>query len=300
MSADQISTFKVKQALHVASLITAQGMINSRQTPREVDWFYNHLGIDAYYFLSTPPASIADHIQSIYAGKILAITSRRDQDFELRTETDDSAMFALRSNPPANLDQTMWMEESIEERYLQEGRQSSPVNINAMWRVHGYRSSGTVSPTIPVHLRFYFLQRPCFPVHDSLLSSNNQLQSISDVSFYKRTSLKTHALYWSMIQEAVVQLHAVVRLVETRILGELRIVIAYAHGSTHNLFSSLTPLFYSNGLYATKVLNCFTRGFTFVVNNCHVEFISEICRVVCQWSQDHFLLPACIACIRHA
>jgi NAD-specific glutamate dehydrogenase len=50
---EQIQVFKSKQALHVASLISAQGLVHSRMVLKEVDWFYHFLGIDDFYFLTT-------------------------------------------------------------------------------------------------------------------------------------------------------------------------------------------------------------------------------------------------------
>ena len=40
----------------------------------EVDWFYNHLGIDNTYFLSETPDAISDHVLALYSAKLLAYT----------------------------------------------------------------------------------------------------------------------------------------------------------------------------------------------------------------------------------
>ena len=54
-------------------------MVNSKQLHQEVDWFYKQLGLDDFFFLSTPAVTIASHIQSIYAGKILAVCAHQEQ-----------------------------------------------------------------------------------------------------------------------------------------------------------------------------------------------------------------------------
>lgn len=194
--------------------------------------------------------------------KCIVVAPLLIQDFELRSESPDAAMFALRSDPPADLHKTQCLEQFIEDKYLHEGVHLAAAHVDALWRVHSYRSTGAVAANSDVHLNFYFVQRPTFPPPDALLISvAPALQSISDVSFFKRASPKTHALYWSMLQESVAQLHPVVRLVSTRVVGEMRLVVAYSHGSTHSLFSSLSALFYANGLYSTKVPHDFDSRF---------------------------------------
>lgn len=261
MTREQIQKFKAQQSLHVASLISAQGLVHARHVLREVDWFYNKLGIDDFYFLSTKSEGISSHIQSIYAGKILAVTSGQEQEFELKFETADSAMFALRSDPSTDTAATIKLEEAIENRYLHEGLQPSPLNFDSMWRINMYRSAGTVAANVPVQLRFYFLVRPNFPASGATFLHESRLQAISDISFFRNTSSKTHQLYDLMIQEAVSQLHPVVRVQETQVRGEMRLVVAYAHGSTNSLFSSLNTLFFKNGLFANKkYLESFANG----------------------------------------
>ena len=54
----------------------------------------SRLGIDDFYFFTTPADYIAQHIQSIYAGKILAVCSSDPEktDFHFKMETKQLGM----------------------------------------------------------------------------------------------------------------------------------------------------------------------------------------------------------------
>ena len=55
-------------------ILAESGFIPQELVSGEVDWFYNHLGIDNTYFLGEKPDVIADHVLALYSAKLLAYT----------------------------------------------------------------------------------------------------------------------------------------------------------------------------------------------------------------------------------
>jgi glutamate dehydrogenase len=65
---------KADQEAKVAQILAESGFLPNELVHGEVDWFYNHLGIDNTYFLSESPEAIADHVLALYSAKLLAYT----------------------------------------------------------------------------------------------------------------------------------------------------------------------------------------------------------------------------------
>lgn len=68
-----------------------QGFIPAPLLSNEVSWFYNSLGIDDTYFLTTPPTLIADHILALYGAKIQAFTKHDPSTLVIDLEKLDPA-----------------------------------------------------------------------------------------------------------------------------------------------------------------------------------------------------------------
>lgn len=87
---EEVKEAKSILATLVSSIITSKGFIHQRLIFREVDWFFNQLGLEDSYFVVNEADIIADHIQCIYASKILAATSSGVQDYDLKSEHENS------------------------------------------------------------------------------------------------------------------------------------------------------------------------------------------------------------------
>jgi glutamate dehydrogenase len=65
---------KATQQNKVTEILSQTGFLPAELVHGEVDWFYNHLGIDNTYFLAQTPEVIADHVLALYSAKLLAFT----------------------------------------------------------------------------------------------------------------------------------------------------------------------------------------------------------------------------------
>ena len=83
--------------MQVSDLINSRKLFSSEIVDKEVNHFYNELGVPEAYFQAASPHDVANHIITLLASKSLARTSGRTLNFEIREEGKNSAMFAVRS-----------------------------------------------------------------------------------------------------------------------------------------------------------------------------------------------------------
>lgn len=63
----------------VFQLIVKEGIFNFSLIANEVDYYYNKLGLDPFYFSFFTPAQIAKHIHSLIAAKKVAEIGRQKE-----------------------------------------------------------------------------------------------------------------------------------------------------------------------------------------------------------------------------
>ena len=68
--------FKGKEAQRkrVEQLVAQGGFVPLQLVTSEVNWFYDHLGIDDTYFTAETAEGVADHVLALYGAKVLAFT----------------------------------------------------------------------------------------------------------------------------------------------------------------------------------------------------------------------------------
>jgi glutamate dehydrogenase len=78
----------------VKSKIQSGSWIPEPLIEKQIQWFYNELGIDDVYFQLETVDAIASHITSLYAAKIAAFTRQdRRQEIRLDMEASDHAIY---------------------------------------------------------------------------------------------------------------------------------------------------------------------------------------------------------------
>lgn len=252
-------------SIEVSRILISQGLVHTSLVLKEVDWFFNRLGIDGTYFKTTSPAELATHITSIYAGKILAKSGNGEYSFDIRQEEVDRAFFVCKSEPLKRFSAAFALEQKIEESYLMQGYsgiKSSKAGIP--FRLKVFRSSGHISSDLQVKLRFYVLQRPEF--RSDVLPDDLEIAKIADAQFIKNSSEHTQKLYQNLIKQANYQIGPVVFVTrENCSPQEARLCVAYKHGSTHSAFSTVSDIYHVHKLLATKkFVEQFANGFSII------------------------------------
>lgn len=65
---------KDAQRKRVEQLVAQGGFVPLQLVSSEVNWFYDHLGIDDTYFTAETAEGVADHVLALYGAKVLAYT----------------------------------------------------------------------------------------------------------------------------------------------------------------------------------------------------------------------------------
>ena len=239
----------------------------------EVDWFYNHLGIDNAYFLSEQPQVISDHILALYSAKLLAYTKHDPEKLVIDLEkitpeaeagkSKEGAVFIHTSTAGVSVREGPGgvVEKRIDELYLDN---STPEKA---FRLETFRSAGAISSTISQQLRCYFVARCAFPTSGPVKDEkgHTDIRSVSDASFLEKATSNTLDIYQSIMNEVEKRAGPVIEMFEVEESRERRIVVGYKMGGTRQFFSALSDLYHFYGLYsARKYVEQFSNGVTII------------------------------------
>jgi hypothetical protein len=139
------SVLSEKQLERLEKIILGQGPYTREAVRQELDWFCAGLGMNEYYFRTTPLPTIANHIQAIKAAEIIAtIKEEKVVQVDLATEHAREAIYLVDDFHPRGLE----VERHIEEKYPN-------------CRLQSYRTARKAMGV--EHLRMYVVCLPEFP-----------------------------------------------------------------------------------------------------------------------------------------
>nr|KIR83237.1 glutamate dehydrogenase [Cryptococcus tetragattii IND107] len=263
---------KADQQAAVTRILSESGFMPQELVPGEVDWFYNHLGIENSYFLWETPEAIADNVLSLYSAKLLAYTKHDPEQLVIDLEKiipegvdksregavwihSSKAGVSSTEGPGANV------EKKIDSLYLDV---SSPEKA---YRLETYRSAGAISSTVSQQLRCYFISRCTFPTSGPVKNADGttDIRSVSDAAFLEKASENTLEVYQRVMNEAERRHGPVIEMFEVEDSRERRLVIGYKNGGTRKFFSALSDLYHFYGLYsARKYVEQFSNGISII------------------------------------
>lgn len=251
--ADYVFPGKTEQMEMVKKLIEEKKFIPGEIVQQEITWFYESLGIDEYLFKIETPEVIANHINALYAAKILAYTKQnKSLDIELEHQTPNGAIYIHNSKPGISGPQ---YEKKMDEKYIDR-------TGDKVYRLETYRSKGTVSSYSSTQLRCYFIAQ-CDFVNPNPPEGCVDLEVVSDKTFLERATQNTKELYQNLMEQARNRHGPVIEIVDYDNTHEKRIAIAYKRGGTEKFFSTFSDLYHYYDLYSTrKYVEQFSNGYT--------------------------------------
>lgn len=244
----------------VYDLILQKGIFSSSILLSEVDWFYNQLGINTYYFEHFPPHLIANHIHSLIAAKKLAEATGEIENISLRTENEkDGTAFYI---CPANIERQIKIEQLIESKFLGEGYTSGDkqlaTSVNAARSVRHFLTKGSVSASSSTQLHLYFVDTHSF-IESDVSEKETDIWKISSGIFIRDKKVEARDRYQTVIKKAVDQLGPVVETYPQE--EETVVMLGYRKRTTHSYFSTLTQIFEHNKIpVSRKFLETFSNG----------------------------------------
>ncbi len=238
------SVLTESQLKKLERIILSQGPYTQEAVREELDWFCAGLGMNDYYFQTTPLQTIADHIRAIKAAEIIA-TIKQEKTFkvDLASEHAKDAIYLVDDEHPRSLD----VERHIEEKYPN-------------CRLQSYR---TARKALGVeHLRMYVVCLPEFPdAHPA--PEETDLKKIGDNTFLATAPRETVARYQALIAKTKDWESPYIDVTECQRGGEIRITVVTKRDSSQRFFSNVSDVFNSHGLVSSrKYIEQFSNGRT--------------------------------------
>ena len=238
------SVLKETQLRELENIILKRGPYSPESVREELDWFCTGLGMNPYYFRTTPLETIANHIRAIKAAEIIATVKREKAvKIDLASELENEAIYLVDDFHSRALE----IERHIEEKYPD-------------CRLQSYRTQRKALGL--EHLRMYVVSRPQFQV-PAPGPLETDLHKIADRSFLATAPPETFDRYQAIIEKTKdwesPHLH-VSHAPKTR---ELRIMVVTLRGSSHRFFSNVSDVINSHGLVTNrKYIEQFANGRT--------------------------------------
>ena len=238
------SFLKQETLRKIEEIILSRGNYTKQAVRKEVEWFSTRLGINDYYFKTTPVRAIADHIEALKAAEIIS-SHRQDRvlEIDLVTERKNEAVylvddFHLRARN---------VENRIEKKYPHH-------------RVHSYRTLGKAMGI--EHLRMYFVYKPKHKI-PRLAPEETDLKKIACKIFLQTTTEETRRRYQEVLEKSKGWETPLIEVSKTQDRRELRIMVAVTRESSSRFFSNVSDVINSYGLVSSrKYIEQFANGKT--------------------------------------
>jgi glutamate dehydrogenase len=270
----------------VYHLLLQESIFHESVILNEVDWFYNGLGLNEYYFQHHSPQIIAKHILAFIAAKQYAHTTGTNENIRYINEEKTYALYIC------PIDEQIAIERTIEEKYLGEGYAGSqPLNTEAApFSLKHFVSSGTASPNSSQKICLYFVDMHPF-INPKANEKETDLWKIATGVFLRDKSASAKIRYQKILSEAVKNFGPVVMVDEDPLVkGDCVVTIAYKKGTTHSFMSAITQLMRKEKLNCPrKYIEPFSNGY--VVHSLHFVATPEQCRHFADQASFTFMLP---------
>ena len=236
----------------IEDIILSHGHYAKSTVRAEIEWFATGLGMDTYYFQTTPLKTIASHIEAIKSAAIMASLQKKTAlQIDLATEHKDEAIYLVDDQHSRALE----VERRIEEKY-------------ANSRLQTYRTTG--KPRRAKHLRLYQVNRAQFCA-EKVYPEETELKKIACRLFLKTTTQETYNRYQDIIERSQGWETPLIDVSHKKDSKELRIMVAVNRESPSRFFSNVSDVFNSHGLFSNrKYVEQFANGktvYTFYLND---------------------------------
>jgi len=237
------SVLKEEQLRKIEDTILNKGHYTRRAIRDEIDWFCWGLGMNEYYFQTTPIKTIANHIEALKAAEIMSsVQQERVLEIDLATERKDEAIYLVDDYHFHARE----VESRIERKYPHH-------------RVHSYRTLGKAMGI--EHLRMYFVYKPKFKLKKN--RGEIELKKIACKSFLESATPETRKRYQDILMRSKGWETPRIETSFTKDKKELRIMIVADRESSVRFFSNISDVINSHGLVSNrKYIEQFANGKT--------------------------------------
>ncbi|MBD3289131.1 hypothetical protein GF337_10030 [candidate division KSB1 bacterium] len=233
--------------LSIASLkeiekqIKERGNFSGDRIKSGIYMFCCKLGMNRYYFKTTPLEMIARHIESILAAEIIAINRGSTQlDVDFVSEREDSAMYLVNDDH----EKAVEIERRLEVRFPH-------------YRFQSYRSPGI---DLESHFRSYFVTLPEYAMPDAP-PTEDDINKVGAKQFIENTTKEARDRYQRVLRESLGKIQPFIEVTDKVRDIELRIMISVPKEGSHRFLSGISDIINYYGLVSKhKYAEPFSNG----------------------------------------
>jgi glutamate dehydrogenase len=247
------SVLTEEQLRKLEHIILSQGPYTKEAVREELDWYCAGLGMNDYYFRTTPLGTIANHVRAVKAAEIIAtIKEEKVVKIDLATEHANEAIYLVDDFHPRGLE----IERHIEEKYPN-------------CRLQSYRTQRKAMGV--EHLRMYVVCLPEF-LDPHPAPEETDLHKIADKSFLATAPKETFTRYQALINLTKNWESPHIDVTHVARTGEIRITVVTKRNASHRFFSNVSDVINSHGLVSNrKYIEQFSNGRT-----AHTFYLQDI------------------------
>ncbi|MBN1223885.1 MAG: NAD-glutamate dehydrogenase [Candidatus Aminicenantes bacterium] len=238
------SFLDTEQLKKIEAIILGHGHYVQSTIRDAIEWFCTALGMDEYYFGTTPLKTIARHIEAVKSAAIIAsLKKEKSLTIDLATELKDEAIYLVDDFHNRALE----IERHIEKKYP-----------NA--RLQSYRTSGKALGGR--QLRLYQVYKTQF-CSETICPEEADLNKISCRLFLKTATAETRKRYQDIINSSMGWETPLIDVSQKSDTKEVRIMVAVSRESNSRFFSNVSDVIDSHGLVSNrKYVEQFANGKT--------------------------------------
>ncbi len=239
----------------IENVILSHGHFSKYTIRKEVDWFCTRLGMNEYYFKTTPLKILASHIEAVKSAEIIA-TIQKEKLFkiDLSSESEDEALYLVDDHHSRALE----VERRIEKKY-------------PGFRLQSYRTKGKALGI--EHLRMYLVYKPKFRIKKEMVYET-ELTKVACQSFLESATEETIQRYQDVLANAVGKETPLIDVSEKLDTNEHRIMIVINKEASTCFFSNISDVINSYGLVSNrKYVEQFMNGKT--VYTFYLDYIQD-------------------------
>jgi glutamate dehydrogenase len=238
------SSLTEAQIKKIEELILAYGHYTQASVREELDRFCAGLVMSAYYFKTTPPETIAKHVEALMAAEILAtVKQEKIIKIDFSTELEKEATYLVDDYHYRALE----IERRVEEKYPD-------------CRLQTYRTLRKAAGL--EYLRMYLVQKPSFDM-GRIEAGETEPLKIGDRNFLAAIPPDMMACYRKLLKAHEGWESPLIDIAHDRKTKELRIMIIIHRDSCRRFFSNISDVLNSHHLVSNrKYIEQFANGKT--------------------------------------
>lgn len=220
-----------EQLQTIEKYLLESGNFSEERIRQQIDAICCKVGLDAYYFQTTPLNEIARHIEAIRAAEIISqLDQKKEVKVDLKSERETSALYIVSEVH----DVAIQIERHIEERY-------------PLHRIHSYRTLGMLLDT---HLRIYLVSKPIFD-HPDVGADETDIHKLGSKQFLSITPPEAIERYQNLINSAG-NLNFYIDFSEKVESQEIRAMMLTHSSNVKRLFSAFSDVMNYYGIYTNR------------------------------------------------